>query len=188
MSYKAIAIGASAGGVEAIRKILSALPSDFPLPILIAQHLQAQKNSHTEDYFRKYCRICIKEAESNMEIKGGTVYFAPPDYHLLAEKNGTLSLSTEGKVNYSRPSIDVLFETAADAYESKLAGIILTGASNDGSRGLAEIKRRGGLCIVQDPKTAFMETMPASALKLINADYVLSLEEIVDLLVKLPKL
>lgn len=183
MSFKAIVIGASAGGMEAIKAILSRLPADFALPIFIVQHIKAGKNSNTVDYFKRYCKIEIKEAESNMKIKKGVAYFAPPDYHLLVEKNKTLTLSVEDKINYSRPSIDILFETAADVYGKELIGVILTGASNDGSNGMLEIKNKGGLCVVQDPKTALMDTMPSEALKKVDADYVLSLEKIADVLV-----
>jgi two-component system chemotaxis response regulator CheB len=183
VSFKAIVIGASAGGMEAIKSILSRLPADFSLPIIIVQHMKAGKSSNTEDYFKRYCKINIKEAESNMKIKKGVAYFAPPNYHLLVEKNKTLTLSVEEKMNYSRPSIDVLFETAADVYKKELIGVILTGASSDGSNGLLEIKNKGGLCIVQDPKTALMNIMPSEALKKVEADYVLSLEDIADALI-----
>lgn len=188
MDYKAIVIGASAGGMEALKTILSKLPANFSIPILVVQHLKSGVNSNVKKYFQKYCKIEIVEAQSCMKIENSKAYFAPPDYHMLVEKNNTLSLSIEEKVNFSRPSIDVLFETAADAYGSELIGIILTGASSDGSNGLFAIKKRGGLCIVQNPKTAFMEVMPTEAIKKVNVEYILSLDEIANSLINFKNL
>ncbi len=188
MSFKAIAIGASAGGMEAIKTILSKLPQNFSLPILIVQHIKASKSTNTVDYFKKYCKIQIKEAEGYMPILPGNAYFAPANYHLLVEKDHTLSLSVEEKINHSRPSIDVLFETAADVYGEGLIGVLLTGASSDGSEGILQIKKRGGLCIVQDPVTAYMDTMPKAALSIIKPDYILSIEKIANALIHYNKL
>lgn len=185
MRYKAIVIGASAGGMEAIKVILSMLPKSFSVPIFIVQHLLAGKQTKIEDYYKKYCSLRICEAESLMPIEKATVYFAPPDYHMLIEKNMTISLITDAKVNYSRPSIDVLFESAADCFTNSLIGIILTGASKDGSEGLLAIKNKGGLCIIQDPSTAHIDIMPKAALNRTNTETVLKLNEIADFLIKI---
>jgi two-component system chemotaxis response regulator CheB len=130
------------------------------------------------EHFSKLCSLNIKEADEKENIQAGYVYFAPPNYHLLIENDKTFSLSTDEKVNYSRPSIDVLFESAANAYGPRLAAIILTGANNDGAEGLRRIKQKGGLVIVQDPQSAENSYMPAAALKAVKPDFVLSLVEI----------
>jgi len=187
MKYTAIVIGVSAGGMNALGKILPVLPEDFPLPVIIVQHLSPQSDNYMIRYFDNNSNIKVREAEEKEPVKPGVAYFAPPNYHLLIEQDHTFSLSTEGRVNYSRPSVDVLFESALDAYCSGLIGIILTGANNDGSRGLKRIKECGGLAIVQEPASAEVSAMPEAALKLTAVDYVLKLEEIAPLLVKLSK-
>lgn len=182
MPYRAIVIGASAGDMEALQAILCKLPQNFALPILVVQHMLAGRESYLKEYFSSHCQLHIKEAESNMPIDKSTVYFAPPDYHMLIEKDFTISLSVEEKVNHSRPSIDVLFETAADAYGRNLIGIILTGANQDGAKGLKTIHQKGGVCIVQDPETALMHQMPLSAIQQNMPDYILPLDKIGELL------
>lgn len=178
MMYKAVVIGASAGGIKTIASILSSVKKDFSIPIIVVQHISPNVEHHITEYFNSLCQLTVKEADDKEEIKPGFVYLAPSNYHLLIEKNFTLSLSIEERVNYARPSIDVLFETAADAYREKLIGIILTGANSDGSKGLKTIKDYGGITIVQDPKTAEFSAMPMAAAKLINVDYTFSTEEI----------
>jgi two-component system chemotaxis response regulator CheB len=131
--------------------------------------------------------ITIKEADEKEKIEKRTVYIAPPNYHLMIERNKTFSLSIDELVNYARPSIDVLFESAANAYKNKLIGVILTGSNSDGTAGLKKIKEYGGLTIVQDPKTAESAYMPASAIAAIKPDYILSLEDIINLLIKTDK-
>lgn len=185
MQYKAIVIGASAGGMEAIRSILINLPLKFEVPIVIVQHLSPNSNGYLIEYLNKECKLTVKEAEDKEKIVPGYVYIAPPNYHVLIENDTTLSLSVEEKVNYARPSIDVLFETAADAYGSELIGIILTGANNDGSKGLRKIKERGGLAIVQDPDTAEINSMPKAAIQLTDVDYILSIDEITKKVIEL---
>ena len=185
MNYKAIVIGASAGGMETIASILSQLPSNFPLPILIVQHLSPESGGYMAKYLHQKCKIIVKEADAKENIIAGRAYIAPPNYHLLVEKDGTLSFTVENKVNYARPSIDVLFETAADFYQDKLIGIILTGANSDGSKGLKRIKERGGLVIVQDPDTALVQSMPKAAIRETRVDYILSVEKIIDKLIEL---
>lgn len=183
--YKAIVIGTSAGGFEALLKILKRLPKDFSLPIIIVQHLSPDSDNYMTRHLNSVCEIYIKEAEEKEKINKSCVYIAPPNYHLLIEENFTLSLSSEEKINFSRPSIDVLFETAAYAYKSDLIGIILTGANSDGSKGIKLIHDFNGLTIVQEPKTAYVDTMPLAAINETKIDYVLSLDEIGELLIKI---
>ncbi|MBC8059276.1 MAG: chemotaxis protein CheB [Clostridiaceae bacterium] len=178
MNYKAVVIGASMGGLEALRVILSSIPNNFAAPIIIVQHISPQSDNYMIEYFNHKCSLIVKEAEEKEQICPGIVYIAPPNYHLLIEKDGTMSLTVEPRVNYSRPSIDVLFETAADAYREGLVGVILTGANSDGSNGLKKIKDRGGLAIVQDPITAVSDNMPKAAIKNTNVDFVLNLQKI----------
>ena len=144
MNYKAIVIGASAGGLQALQKILGPLPADFSLPILIVQHRLPTADDLLTFALNESCRLTVKEANEKDYIEPGRVYVAPANYHLLVERDRTLSLSADAKVCYSRPSIDVLFESAADVYLSQLIGIILTGATHDGTAGLKKIKQNGG--------------------------------------------
>lgn len=176
--YDAIVIGTSAGGLDALGIILPGLDPRMPVPILIVQHISASSDSFIVTYFNRLCSLSVKEAEEKELLIPGSVYFAPPDYHVLVENDGTISLSNEEKVNYSRPSIDVLFETASWAYGNRLIGIILTGANWDGAAGLEQIKENGGLTIVQDPKTAAVARMPESAMERFRPDYILPVEEI----------
>jgi len=182
MKYKAIVIGVSAGGIEALIRLLSALSSNFPFPIIIVQHLHPDQGKFYISYFNELCALTVKEADEKEPIKAGTVYFAPPNYHLLVEVEQRLSLNVDEKVNYSRPSIDVLFETAAETYSSGLIGIVLTGANHDGALGLQCIKRNGGLVIVQDPLDAEVPIMPQAAIAATEVDYVLSLADIIQFL------
>lgn len=130
----------------------------------------------------------MKEADEKEEIENGVVYFAPPNYHLLIERDHTFSLSADRRVNFARPSVDVLFESAANAYGSELIGVILTGANNDGARGLKKIKDMGGLTIVQDPASAEARYMPEAAIEEVQTvDYILPLEKIKTILIKLAK-
>ncbi len=185
--YEAIVIGVSAGGMAALTKLLPALPKEYPFPIIVVQHLHPTQGDFLPKYFDKKCALTVKEADEKEPIQAGYIYFAPPNYHLLVEDNKTLALSIDPKINYSRPSVDVLFESAVDVYGSALIGIVLTGANNDGAAGLSLIKQRGGLAIVQDPRTAEAIMMPQSAIEATTVDYVLSLEKMAELLVELGK-
>ncbi len=186
MSYhKAIVIGTSTGGMTALSTIFHTLPENFPIPIIVAQHLHPSQGEDFFKYFDDHCRLIVKSADEKEFVQPGYVYFAPPNYHLLIEKNTIFSLSVDEKIRYSRPSIDVLFESAADVYASSLIGIILTGANDDGTLGLKATKKNGGLCIVQDPTTAEADYMPRSALAAVDVDHVLPLEEIGPFLVNL---
>ena len=180
--YNAVVIGVSAGGINAMEKILPRLPEGFHLPLIIVQHISPHSDNFMVKHFNSISNITVKEAEEKEKITPGVAYFAPANYHLLIEDDYTFSLSVEDKVNFSRPSIDVLFETAVYVYCSSLVGIILTGANNDGSRGLKMIKDCGGLTIVQNPETAEVSAMPEAALKATTVDYSLNLEEIASFL------
>jgi two-component system chemotaxis response regulator CheB len=181
--YEAIVIGVSAGGINALKSILYKLPGNFPYPVIIVQHLSANSDSAWITILDNNCKLKIKEADEKEQIEKGTVYIAPPNYHLLIEKNKTFSLTVDERVNFARPSIDVLFETAAEAYKDRLIGIILTGSSNDGTAGLKKIKEMGGLTIAQDPSTAESSYMPASAIASVPVDHILPLNGILDLLI-----
>ena len=175
---EAVVIGASAGAVEALSTILPNLSSGFSLPIIIVVHLPADKKSVMADLFRTKCALRVCEAEDKEPIAPGNVYIAAPDYHLLVELDHRLSLSSEEPVSFSRPSIDVLFESAADAYGSGLLGIVLTGANSDGAAGLRAVCHAGGTAVVQDPASAASPTMPLAALEACPEARILNLEEI----------
>jgi two-component system chemotaxis response regulator CheB len=160
---RAVVIGASAGAIQALSRILPDLPENYLVPILIVVHVPAD-GSDLPQLFQAKCKVAVKEAEDKEPILPGIIYFAPPDYHLLVEADRTVSLSLDQPVLYSRPSIDVLFESAADAYGADLTGIILTGANEDGARGLAAVARAGGVALVEDPADAFAKAMPSGAL------------------------
>ena len=162
--YDAIVVGASAGGLYAMISILHPLPVNYPIPIIVVQHRAKDERSLLEEVLQQKCQIRIKQADEKEEIQPGFVYFAPPNYHLLVENNGTFSLSYDVPVNYSRPSIDVLFETAADVFKQRLLGIILTGANKDGAAGMKKIRTLGGITIAQDPGTADYPEMPQAAI------------------------
>jgi len=174
----AVAIGASAGAIQALLHILPALPADFALPLLVVIHLPPGRRSELASLFAGKCRLSVGEGEDKAPILPGTVTFAPPDYHMLVEHGGTISLSRDEPVFFSRPSIDVLFETAADAYGPGLVGVVLTGANEDGARGLRAVGEAGGTTIVQDPATAYARAMPEAALRLSRRARVLSLDGI----------
>ncbi len=185
--YKVIVIGVSTGGSKALKAILSVLPSEFALAVIIVMHRHKDTDGYLEQSLDNECKMHVKQADEKEEIKAGVVYVAPPNYHLLIEDDGTFSMSVERAVNYSRPSIDVVFESAADAFGQRLIGVVLTGANKDGSRGLKKIKEAGGLAIVQTPQTAEAPGMPRAAIEAVNPDYVLPLEKIGPLLRKLER-
>jgi two-component system, chemotaxis family, protein-glutamate methylesterase/glutaminase len=175
---EAIVIGGSAGAFEALSALLPGLAPDYPLPILIVVHLPPDRTSLFAELFRARCKIGVREAEDKEPIEPGVAYFAPPDYHLLVETDRRLSLSGEEPVLYSRPSIDVLFESAADAYGSGLIGVLLTGANSDGAGGLKTVVEAGGVAIVQSPKGAYAPAMPEAAIAACPEAHILSLNEI----------
>ena len=178
----AVVIGTSAGGVEALSVLLPALPAACAVPVFIVLHVPPSRPSQLAEIFRHKCALPVREAEDKEPVQPGTVYFAAPDYHLLIDEGPTLALSSDEPVNFSRPAIDVLFESAADIYGARLMGIILTGASQDGALGLEAVRRAGGCTVVQQPQTAQAPLMTEEALKRGPADYVLPLDGIADLL------
>jgi two-component system chemotaxis response regulator CheB len=184
--YEAIVIGASAGGLNALQELLAHLGPDFGLPLIVVQHRPPMPPDNYWPFFlHSACQLQVKEADEKESPRPGWVYLAPANYHLLVERDKTLSLSVDGRVWYSRPSIDVLFETAAEAYLSGLVGIILSGANSDGTAGLRRIKEKGGLTLAQDPATAEVELMPRAAIQAKVVDQVLSLPQMAALLQEL---
>ncbi|WP_298325099.1 chemotaxis protein CheB [Asticcacaulis sp.] len=180
---KAVVIGASAGGVEALSAVLPHLPPDH-CPVLVVIHLPSNRQSVLADLFRDKCRMKVVEAEDKAPIDAGTIYFAPPDYHLMVETAFTVALSNEAPVWFSRPSIDVLFETAADAYGPGLTGVILTGANEDGAAGLRAVLAQGGRGLIQSPETAYARLMPETALSFCSGATVRPLEHLAAELLK----
>lgn len=177
MNYELIVIGASWGGLHAVGEVLGALPPDFDVPVVVAQHRRDQGGG-LASLLASRTRLRVEDAEDKQPIERGRIYLAPPDYHLLVQR-GWLSLSTEEPVHHARPSIDVLFDSAAEAYGEWVIGVILTGANEDGAAGLARVKELGGVAVVQDPASAERREMPAAALAAIGAaDAVLPLDEI----------
>ncbi len=181
-SYQAVVIGSSAGGLNALKTIFMALDKHFPLPVIIVQHVSPAADNYLATFLNSLEKIRVKEADEKEIPQAGVAYIAPPNYHLLMEHNGSFTLTVEERVNYARPSIDVLFETAAETYGDGLIGIILTGANNDGSVGLKKIKDLGGTAIVQDPDEAESDTMPRAAVEIAKPHHVLTLEEIANFL------
>ena len=181
-----VAIGTSLGGLNALTTLLGDLPAGLAVPIVIVQHRAiVPHGGGLTELLQDATPLMVVEAEDKMPLEPATVYLAPADYHLLIEERGVMALSTEAPVRAARPSIDVLFQTAAEAYGEALLGVLLTGASADGAEGLATVKQRGGRAIVQDPATAECRTMPAAALAATAVDYVLPLSRIGDHLVSL---
>jgi len=174
---EAIVVGASAGAVEALLHILPELPPSLPVPLLVVVHVPRDRSNALPGLFAERCRVPVVEAEDKVPSAKGSVYFAPAGYHLLVERGGTLALSVDDPVHLSRPSIDVLFESASYAYDARLLGILLSGANADGAAGLALIRLRGGLGWAQKPDTARVAVMPAAAIAA-GVDAVLSPDEI----------
>lgn len=178
MSYEVIAVGASWGGLQAVGTLLEGIPTELDQPIVVAQHRSAESSRGVlESLLQGHTRRPVCEPADKEPIERSHVYVAPPDYHLLVE-GGHFALSVDARVQFARPSIDVLFESVAEAYRDRAIGIVLTGANEDGAAGLAAIKRNGGVSIVQDPSTATRKAMPEAALAAAEADAVLPLEEI----------
>jgi two-component system chemotaxis response regulator CheB len=183
--FKLVVIGVSAGGMTAMRTLFGALPRDFALPIVLVHHVMAEARHSVATVLNSASAMQIKEAEEGERLAAGTVYIAPPNYHLLVEQDGTLSLSTDALVNFARPSIDVLFESAALAFRDGVIGVILTGANWDGAAGLRAIQLRGGLAVVQDPDDAEVDSMPRAALEAVVADRVCTLDTLAGVLQQL---
>lgn len=181
---KAIVVGASAGALEALSILLPGLPAMYRLPLVVVVHVPPDKRSVLAELFQAKCALRVREAEDKEPVVGGTVYFAPPNYHLMIETGETLSLSNDEPVLFSRPSIDVLLETAAEAYGTALIAIVLTGANQDGARGLRSVVDAGGTAIVQDPASAFASAMPEAAIAACPEARVMTLDDIAAFLKK----
>jgi two-component system chemotaxis response regulator CheB len=176
--YELICVGASWGGLDAVGRLLSDVPDDIDVPIVIAQHRHHTSRGRTlAELLHLRIKRPVEDVDDKMPIEPRHVYIAPPDYHLLIQR-GSFALSVDERVQYARPSIDVLFESAAYEYGPSVIGIILTGANEDGAAGLAAIKRRGGVAVIQDPDGAARRTMPDAAIAATAADAILPLEEI----------
>lgn len=191
-NIEVVVMGASAGGIAAVKSIILNINNALPHPLVIVQHIP---KNYPDDLGHVYEQILnfkksnvnVRKVEDKMPLEENTIYFAPPDYHLLIEKEKTFSLSQDECVQFSRPSIDVLFESASRSLKSKVLGILLTGANNDGAQGLRSIQEAGGFTIVQDPLTAEMDIMPRAALDIMTPNKVLNLEDIAKYLNTLKK-
>ncbi|MBI2901251.1 MAG: chemotaxis protein CheB [Planctomycetes bacterium] len=184
MGSKLAVIGASKGGLDAVRILLSGLPRAFPIPVAIVQHRSKEPGDDLTRLVQESSALPVRQVEDKDKAHAGHVYLAPADYHLLVER-GWFALSTEPPVNYSRPSVDALFETAAESYGPEVIAVVLTGASSDGARGVRRIKDRGGYVVVQRPETAESEAMPAAAIAAARVDRILPVTEISGVLVML---
>jgi two-component system chemotaxis response regulator CheB len=184
MPYELIAIGTSLGGLSALKALLKYIPTEFPAAMAIVQHRHRESDQELSSFLQKFTVLPVHEVEDKERIQPGHIYFAPADYHLLIEF-GYFSLSVDAPVSYARPSIDVLLESAADAYGDRAIGVLLTGANQDGVRGLSRIKAQGGVAIVQDPSTAESPILPRAAIAAVSVDRVLPLTQIAPYLVHL---
>lgn len=183
--YKAIVIGGSAGSFQVLTKILSSLPNTFNIPVLLSMHRLKHVRSGFLEALAIKSGIPVIEPVDKEQIRPGRAYLAPANYHMYIELGNRIALSTEEPVNHSRPSIDLSFITAANAFRDKLVGIILSGANSDGAAGLQKVKELNGLAIVQDPQECQVRTMTESAMKLTRVDHVLTTDQIIKFLLKL---
>lgn len=183
--YDIVAIAASAGGVFALTEILGKLPADFPAAVVVVQHLDPRHRSLMPQIFGRRSNLPVYQAIESMEVQPGSVYLAPPDRHMLINRDGSISLTQTELVNFVRPSADLLFESVAAAYGERAIAVVLTGAGKDGSMGVTAIKKRGGTVIVQDEATSEFFGMPGAAIRTGLVDFVLSLDEIAGALVTL---
>jgi two-component system chemotaxis response regulator CheB len=185
VGYDLVVVGTSWGGLAALRTLVAGLPESFMMAVTLIQHRHKDSDHLLRVLLQERSALEVCEVEDKMPLEHGRIYVAPPDYHTLVEP-GHFSLSTEAPVRYSRPSIDVTFNSAADSYAHRTVGIVLTGANADGAEGLRKISDRGGMAIVQDPTTAESPTMPAAAMKVVPRARVMPLAEIVAFLRELP--
>ncbi|CAM2009229.1 chemotaxis protein CheB [Acanthopleuribacter pedis] len=180
--FECLVIGVSAGGMDTLSLILPHWTKDFPIPIVAVQHVGADSGRLIYPLLQQKTSLRIKEAEEKEQLRAGHLYLAPAGYHLLIEADNSLSLSVDARVNYARPSIDVLFESAAEVYGPRLIGVILTGANHDGSQGLRMVAELGGFTVVQSPESAEVAQMPLAALNATTVDRVLAPTQIATLL------
>ena len=185
--FRLIAITASAGGVQALSTLLSALPADFPVPLVVVQHLDPHHRSLLPDILERRCALRIKQAAEGDVLETSTAYIAPPNHHLLVNGDGTLSLSHSELVHFVRPSADLLFESVAASHGEHAIGVVLTGTGSDGTMGVRAMDKTGGLVIVQDPASAEFDGMPSAAVRTGAVDEVMRLEEIAPRLIALVK-
>jgi two-component system chemotaxis response regulator CheB len=183
--YATVVVGASAGGVEALTTILGMLPADFPLPILVVQHLHASDDGRLAAHLGDSTALTLLEPRDKEAVLPGHVYVAPANYHMLVERNGTIALSVDDRVNWSRPSIDVLFESASRVWGARLIAVILSGANHDGAEGMRAVKSLGGLVVAQDPASAEHAVMPLAAIGAAQIETVLPPCGIAELLIEL---
>ena len=184
MSGRLVIIGGSAGSLEVMLQVLSTIEPGLPHPVVLVLHRKASEDQMLESLFSAKCLLRVIPVEDKTPLSPGNIYIAPSDYHLLFESDGTLSLDTSAKVNFSRPSIDVSFESAADAWRGNLTAILLSGANSDGSAGLEAIKSLGGTVIIQDPETANMPIMPQSAITRVDPDLVAGIKQLAEIIRK----
>lgn len=177
-AFDIVALAASADGLKALIEILSALPSDFPVPIVIVKHISPKYRSFLTEILNRHTSLTVKHAEDGEKLHSSVVYIAPPDYHLLVKPNGIMALSQEPKVHFVRPSADVLFKSVAQSYKERAIAVVLTGGDSDGSNGVEAIKKMGGIAIAQDEATSTVFGMPAAAIATGCVDFVLPLQEI----------
>ncbi|HEV2800913.1 MAG TPA: chemotaxis protein CheB [Pyrinomonadaceae bacterium] len=180
MTFEIVVVGTSFGGLKALQTLLPALAPNFPLPVVVVQHRGKETDTLCE-FLQRHSALPLTEPNDKDAIAPGRVYLAPRDYHLLVERDG-FALSTEAPVAYARPSVNVLFESAAEVYREHTVGVVLTGANADGARGLAKIKAYGGMCVVEDPASAESKGMPRAAVAAVKADAVLPLASVAPFL------
>ena len=184
MNFEIVVIGTSLGGFHALKTILGDLPKDFPLPIVVVQHRSLEESELFATLLAAHVQLPVIEADDKQQIKPGQIFVSPSNYHILIDRSH-IALSTETPVLHARPSIDVLFESAAESFGAGVLGVLLTGMSRDGTAGLKRIRERGGFTIVQDPLTAQGRVMPEAAIESAAADKILPLEKIALLLIDL---
>jgi len=180
MTIDAIVIGVSAGGFKVLEKLITGLKRDLTTPIIIVQHISSLAENYIVTYLDERTELYVKEVEEKENIQAGTVYIAPPNYHILVERNKTLSLTVDKRVSYARPSIDVLFETAAEVYQHKLLGVVLTGANSDGTHGCKAVKKWGGMVVAQDPDEAEFNEMPLSVIQENVQDRIMTINALIE--------
>lgn len=180
MDYDAVIIGTSAGGFKTLETLVSCIEVGLKVPIIIVQHISPSAENYIVNYLSERTDLNIKEVDEKEKVVGGTIYFAPPNYHILLERDKTISLSVEKRVSYSRPSIDVVLETAAETYLHRLLGVILTGANSDGTKGCEVVKHWGGTIFVQDPKEAEFDEMPLSVIKTGKYDMIITIQKLIE--------
>lgn len=176
--YRIVAVAASAGGVQALGRVLCELPADLPVPIVVVQHLDPHHRSLLPEILARTCAVSVKQADDGVSLRPGTAYIAPPDQHLLVNRDGTLSLSHSELVHFVRPSADLLFESVAGSYRERAIAVVLTGTGKDATMGVRAVAKVGGWVIAQDPDTAAFAGMPSAAVATGAVDEVLALEQI----------